>query len=511
MRALARGHGVVAEGAAAAAVAAVRERRRRPPRGRAAGGRRHRPQHRPRRRSRAMLADLNPVRPAPAYGFAGPPRSGRGGSTRRGTDARPAGEAGRAQGARPVPPDADDQRAPGPARRPRREAGAPAVLEQLPRARRPPARARGRGRRGDALGRRRRRQPPRQRHDDAAPPARGAPRRVQGHRGGAALRLGVHGQPRRHPGARARRARSCSPTSSTTPRSSTAAASPAPRPSSTTTATWTTSSGACARPTAAAPWSSPTACSRWTATSPRWRTSSSSRGAHGVRVMVDEAQRLGALGPGRPRRGRRGGARAGGRRGRRHARQGARLLRRVRRAASSVTARYLVNTRPHVHLLHGAAADRRRPPRWPRSSCSSSSRAASRSSQANADALRDELAREGFEVAGSTHADHPADRRRGARRRAGRRGGARAGRLRPGDPSADRARGHLAPAPRRDGVAHALRAARGGAGRWPVRRSGRACGRAPPSRWPGPGRAPPPHGPSSRSSCSTATPSRGAA
>ena len=48
-----------------------------------------------------------------------------------------------------------DQRAAGPARRARRQAGAAAVLEQLPRARRPPARARGGGRRGDALGRRR--------------------------------------------------------------------------------------------------------------------------------------------------------------------------------------------------------------------------------------------------------------------------------------------------------------------------------------------------------------------
>ena len=52
---------------------------------------------------------------------------------------------------------AHGQRPAGPARRARRQAGAAAVLEQLPRARRPPARARGRGRRGDALGRRRRR------------------------------------------------------------------------------------------------------------------------------------------------------------------------------------------------------------------------------------------------------------------------------------------------------------------------------------------------------------------
>ena len=45
-------------------------------------------------------------------------------------------------------------------------------------------------------------------------------------------------------------------------------------------------------------------------------------------------------------------------------------------------------------------------------------------------------------------------RRRRARRDAPVPGGARAGRLRPGDPPADGARGHLAPAPGRDGLAH---------------------------------------------------------
>ena len=57
----------------------------------------------------------------------------------------------------------------------RRQAGAAAVLEQLPRARRPSARARGRGRRGDALGRRRRRLAAGVGDDDDPPPARGAP------------------------------------------------------------------------------------------------------------------------------------------------------------------------------------------------------------------------------------------------------------------------------------------------------------------------------------------------
>ena len=56
-----------------------------------------------------------------------------------------------------VPPHAHGQRAAGAARGARRQARAAAVLEQLPRPGRPPARARGGGRRGDALGRRRRR------------------------------------------------------------------------------------------------------------------------------------------------------------------------------------------------------------------------------------------------------------------------------------------------------------------------------------------------------------------
>ena len=53
--------------------------------------------------------------------------------------------------------------------------------------------------------------------------ARAAPRGVQGPRGGAALRLGLPRQHRHDPGARAGRAASSSPTSSTTPASSTAA------------------------------------------------------------------------------------------------------------------------------------------------------------------------------------------------------------------------------------------------------------------------------------------------
>ena len=82
-----------------------------------------------------------------------------------------------------------DQRAAGPARRARRQAGPAALLEQLPRPRRPPARARGGGRRRDALGRRRGRLAADLRHDAHPPAPRGAPRGVQGHGVGAAVRL----------------------------------------------------------------------------------------------------------------------------------------------------------------------------------------------------------------------------------------------------------------------------------------------------------------------------------
>ena len=91
-----------------------------------------------------------------------------------------AGPTGRAQGARPLSPYAHGERSPGTAGRPRRQARPAAVLEQLPRPRRSPARARGgRGRR-DALGRRRGRVAARVGEHDAAPAAGGADRRVQG-------------------------------------------------------------------------------------------------------------------------------------------------------------------------------------------------------------------------------------------------------------------------------------------------------------------------------------------
>ena len=170
---------------------------------------------------------------------------------RREAHARRGGPAGRARRARHPSPHADGQRAAGPARGPRRAPGAAAVLGQPPRAGRPPARARGGGRRRHALGRRRGRPAAGLGHDDAAPAARGAPRGLPRHARrrccSAPATSRTSGSSRRSPSA----ARSCSPTASATRRSPTAAGSRARRRSSTTTATSSTSRGGCATPTAA--------------------------------------------------------------------------------------------------------------------------------------------------------------------------------------------------------------------------------------------------------------------
>ena len=94
-------------------------------------------------------------------------------------------------------PAAARQRAAGTDGAARRQAGAAAVLEQLPRPRRPSARARGRGRGGDALGRRRGRVAAGVGHDDDPPPPGGAPGGVRAQRGVPAVRLGLPRQPRR--------------------------------------------------------------------------------------------------------------------------------------------------------------------------------------------------------------------------------------------------------------------------------------------------------------------------
>ena len=175
------------------------------PGGPAQGGRAARAPRRPHARAARAEAGLRQITRAvrgPPYRCASVPRtSGRTASGRR-ADAGSRRASRRAEGAGHLSPPAHGQRAAGSARRARRPPGAAALLGERARPGRSPARPRGRGRRGDALGRGRRRGARRLGHDDAAPPARGAPGRLQRRALRAAVRLGLAGQPRRDPGAR---------------------------------------------------------------------------------------------------------------------------------------------------------------------------------------------------------------------------------------------------------------------------------------------------------------------
>ena len=175
---------------------------------------------------------------------------------------------------------------------------------------------------------------------------------------------------------------------------------------------------------------------------------------HGVRVVVDEAHGTGCLGPG----GRGAVAEAGvedevdvviGTLGKALGAYGAFA------ACDQAMAQLLVNTRALVHLLDRAAAARRWPARWPRSSCSPSSPSASRSCRPTATRC-------------ATSSPARASRSRARRRRScrsssatpSRRCGSASSRIERGVFAqairpADRARGHVAPAPGRDGLAHA--------------------------------------------------------
>ncbi len=205
----------------------------------------------------------------------------------------------------------------GPTRAAGGQAGAAALLQQLPRSRRPSARAGGRGRRGDALGRRRGRLATGVGLDDDPRPPRGALGGLQGNRGVRAVRLWIPRQPRRDRRAGRAPATRCSPTSSTTRRSSTAAGSRAPRSSCTATATSSTCEWSIARHGAARDAQarrvivSDSVFSMDGDVAPlleHRRAGTGLRRAHG---RVDEAHAVGSLGPGRARSGRRG--RPGGR------------------------------------------------------------------------------------------------------------------------------------------------------------------------------------------------------
>ena len=97
--------------------------------------------------------------------------------------------------------------------------------------------------------------------------------------------------------------------------------------------------------------------------------------------------------------------------------------------------------------------------------------------KANADAFRDALDAEGFDVGGSRTADRAARRRRAGGGGQAVRRGARARRVRAGDHAADRPADDLAAAPGRDG----LPPPRGTAGRRTRARAGSACGRVRPA------------------------------
>ena len=221
---------------------------------------------------------------------------------------------------------------------------------------------------------------------------------------------------------------------------------------------------------------------------------------HDVRVMVDDAHGTGTLGPG----GRGAVAEAGldgevdvivGTLGKALGSYGAFA------ACDHALMRYLVNTARPLIFSTGL------PPAAAAAAMASlellqeQPRRVERLAD-NAAALRDELAQRGLRRVGLGDADRAADSRRRRARDADLRGGAGTGRVRAGDPAADGARRHVAAAAGGDGVAYALRTARGRADPRPAPRCATASVPPPPSR----SRRRRRPRPRARCGCSTATP-----
>ena len=257
------------------------------------------------------------------------------------------------------------------------------------------------------------------------------------------------------------RARSSSPTSSTTPASSTAAGSRGPRPSSTATATSSTSPGACARRAgAAALIVTDGVFSMDGDVAPLPELLELAR-RHGCRLMVDEAHATGAIGPG----GRGSVAAAGlsgevdvvvGTLGKALGSYGAYVCAERRDGRLPASTPPAPSSSPPRRRRPSVARRRRR--RW---SCSMPSRSGSSACRRTPRRLRAALAAEGLDAGALADPDRADRGRRGGADDGALRARARARRLRPGDPPADRARGLLAPALHGDGDPPRRRAASG--------------------------------------------------